>query len=85
MALELGGHERGVAGGGEQVVEAGEQLVAGGVVEDEAAADARAEGEELGGAEALGEAGVAGEDDAEQLLASRGPCWRGCAARRGRW
>ena len=50
-----------------QVVEAGEQLVAGGVLEDEAAADAGAEGQQLGGAEALGEAGVAGEDDAEEL------------------
>src|ERR1700744_2501533 len=30
--LELVGHEAGVAGGGEEVIEAGEQLVAGGVV-----------------------------------------------------
>src|SRR5512140_545254 len=33
--LELRGHQGGVAGGGEHVVEAGEQLVAGGVVEHE--------------------------------------------------
>ena len=66
--LELIGHERGVAGGEEEVVEAGEELVAIGVVEDEATANAAAEGEELRGAEALGEAEVAGEDDAEELL-----------------
>src|SRR5580692_1815188 len=38
--LELSGHERGIAGGGEAVLEAGEQLVAGGILEDETASDA---------------------------------------------
>jgi hypothetical protein len=66
--LELGGHERWVTGGVEQVIETGEQFVARGVVEDQAPADATAEGEQLGSAEALGQTGVAGEDDAEQLL-----------------
>ena len=39
-----------------------------GVVEDESAADARAERQELGRAQSLGEPRVAGEDDAEELL-----------------
>ena len=39
-----------------------------GVVEGEPASDARAEGQQLGGAQALGQSRVAGEDDAEQLL-----------------
>ena len=65
--LELGGHEGGVAGGVEEVVKAGEELVSGGVLEDEAATDAAAEGKELGDAKALGETGIAGEDDAEEL------------------
>ena len=51
------------------MVEASEQLVAGGVVEGESAADARAEGEKLWGAESFGQSRIAGEDDAEQLLA----------------
>lgn len=65
--LELCGHEAGVSGGGELVVETGEQLVVRGIVEDEAAADPRAEWQELRRAEAIGEARVAGEDDAEEL------------------
>jgi hypothetical protein len=44
------------------------ELVARGVVEREAATDPRAEREELRRPKALGEARVAGEDDAEELL-----------------
>src|SRR5665213_14125 len=65
--FELGGHEARVAGGFEQVIEAGEELVAGGVLEDEPAADAAAERHQLGAAEALDQARVAGEDDTEEL------------------
>jgi hypothetical protein len=39
---ELAGHEGGVAGRGEQVIEAGEELVARGVVESEPASDSLA-------------------------------------------
>jgi hypothetical protein len=49
------------------MIEASEELVAGGVLEDEATADTTAEGEEIRGTEAFDEAPVAGEDDAEQL------------------
>jgi len=65
--LELRGHEAGVAGRFEEVVEAGEQLVSRGCLQGEAAADAAAEGGQLGGPESMGEAPVAGEDDAEEL------------------
>jgi hypothetical protein len=65
---QLAGHERRVAGGGEQVIEAGEQLVARGVVERETPPDSGPQGQELRGAKALGQAGVAGKDDAEQLF-----------------
>ncbi|MGD0678518.1 MAG: hypothetical protein ABSC94_24180 [Polyangiaceae bacterium] len=41
---ELTGHERLVSACGEQVVEAGQQLVAGGVVERETSTNSRAEG-----------------------------------------
>ncbi len=51
------------------MVEAREQLALGGVVEGQPSADARAEGQELGRAESLGQAGVASEDNAEQLFA----------------
>jgi len=50
--LQLGGHERRVAGGFEEVVEAGAPLIAGGGLQDEATADAAAEGQQLGGTEA---------------------------------
>src|ERR1019366_1447516 len=59
---ELAGHEGWISRGGEQ-------LGARGVARGERSRDARAEGQELGGAEPLGQARVAGEDDAEQLLA----------------
>ncbi len=52
--LELGGHQRRVAGGLEQVVEARAQRVALGVVEMEAATDSAAEREQVGVTEALG-------------------------------
>src|SRR5271155_5242208 len=65
--LELGGHQRGIASGLQQMLEGGEELVARGVVEHEAAAEARAEGEELGAAEALREPGVAHEHDTKEL------------------
>ena len=66
---ELTGHERGFPAAASRWVEAGEQLVAGGVVEGESSPDARAERERVGRAESLGQSRVAGEDDAEQLLA----------------
>ena len=65
---KLAGHERRVACGGDEMIEAREGLVARGVVEEETPPDARAEGQQLGIAEALGEACVACEDDAEELL-----------------
>jgi hypothetical protein len=57
----------GCAGGVDEMIETGAQLVAGGVVEDEAAANATAEGLQLGGAEALGKASIASEDHAVGL------------------
>src|SRR5208283_2921485 len=42
---QLAGHERGVSCGCEQVIETGEQLIAGGVLEGESPADARSERE----------------------------------------
>ncbi len=65
--LELSGHQAGISCGFEEVIEAGEQLVARGIVEHEPAADAAAERQKLGRAQALDEARVASEDDAEQL------------------
>src|SRR5258708_26372965 len=65
---KLAGHERLVTGGGEQVIEAGEQLVARGVVEGQTPPYSGTEGQELRGAKAIGQAGIAGEDDAEQLF-----------------
>ena len=70
--LELGGHQAGIAGGVEEVVEAGEKLVALGVVENEAATDPATEREEIGAAKALDEASVAGEHDAEELTGIEG-------------
>ena len=65
--LELGGHQAGIAGGFEEMIETSEQLVARGVVEHEPAPDAAAERQKLGCTQALDEARIAGEDDAEQL------------------
>ena len=65
--LELVGHEARIAGGQEQVLEAGEELLARGIIEHEPPTDTGAEGQKLGGAQAFGEASVAGEDDTEQL------------------
>jgi hypothetical protein len=65
---ELTGHERGIACGVEEMVEAGEQLVARGVVERESASDARAQREQLGRAHTLGESCVTRKDDAKELL-----------------
>ena len=53
--FELGGHEGGVACRVEDVVEAGAELVARGVLEVKAPTDAAAEREELRMAEALGQ------------------------------
>ena len=78
---KLAGHEGGIAGGCEEVIEAREQLIARGVIEHEAAADARAEGEQFGSAQSLGQTRVTGENDAEKLFGSRAPCWPGCEAR----
>lgn len=49
------------------MIEAGEQLVSGGVVEHEPAPDAAAEGQKLWRAQSLAESRVPSEDDAEQL------------------
>ncbi len=65
--LELGGHQGRVSGGLEQVVEARKKRVARDVIEGEAAADATAEWGEFGRTQAVGEPGVAGEHDAEEL------------------
>jgi hypothetical protein len=64
-ALELGGHEVRVTGGLEQMVEAGEQLVARGILEHETATDAAAEWEQLGCPQALDQTGVAGKHNAQ--------------------
>ena len=50
------------------MIEAREELIARGVIEVEPASDSRAEGQELGGPEALGQTRIAGEDDAEELF-----------------
>jgi hypothetical protein len=65
--FELGGHEAGIAGGFEQVVEAGEEFVAGCILEDEAAADAATEWHQLGAAKTLDQTCITGEDDTEEL------------------
>src|SRR5258708_5881657 len=65
--LELGGHQAGVTGGFEEVVEAGEELVALRVVKNETASDPAAERKQVWSAKALAESGVPGEDDAEEL------------------
>jgi hypothetical protein len=66
--LDLGGHQGRIAGGLEEVVETGEKLVARSVFQDETAADAAAEGQEVRGAQLVDEAMVAGEDDTEELV-----------------
>jgi hypothetical protein len=66
------GDECGVAGGVEEVVEAFAQVIAFGVAEEEAAANARGEGEEVGMAQAVGEAVVTGEDDAQEGMGVEG-------------
>jgi hypothetical protein len=60
--VELGGHQREVAGGLEQLIEAGCQLVSGGVVEVEATADTAAKRQQLGSAQPVVQTAVAGED-----------------------
>ena len=65
---ELWGHQAGVAGGGEQLVEAGEQLVAGRDAGGEPGADTAAERDQLLAPQLVEQAGVAGEDDAQQGL-----------------
>ncbi len=71
--LELGGHQCGVAGDLEEVVEASAQGVSLGVVEVKAPADAASEGQQVGVPKALGQSRVAGEDDAQQLLGVEAP------------
>src|SRR5690606_4417115 len=51
--LELGGHQRAVAGGVEQVVEARAQRIAAGIIQMQPAADAAPEWEQVGMAEAF--------------------------------
>ena len=63
---ELGGHEAGVAGGVEQMRQAGAQLLPTGVLQGQAAADAAAEGPQVLAPEEVGQAAVAGQHDAEQ-------------------
>jgi len=78
---ERWGEQQGVAGAAGEVGEAVEELVAAGVLEAEAGADARAEGQEVVVAQALAEAGIAGEDDASGGCASRSSRRRAGAAR----
>ena len=63
---ELGRHERGIARSGQEMAQAGAQLVAPGVLQGQAHADAGAQREQILAPQELGEAAVAGEDDAEQ-------------------
>jgi hypothetical protein len=65
--VELGGHQREVAGGLEQLIEAGCQLVSGGVVEVEATADTAAKRQQLGSAQPVVQTAVAGEEDTQKL------------------
>jgi hypothetical protein len=57
-----------VAGGAHAVFEAGDEGVAAGMLERQAQADAAAEGQQVVAAQQVGEAAIAGEDDAEQGL-----------------
>jgi hypothetical protein len=63
---EFPGHELRIASGREEMAEAGAQLLPRGVLQRQANPDAGAEGEEVVTPQELGEAAVAGEDDAEQ-------------------
>jgi hypothetical protein len=66
--LERGGHQAGVAGAVEQVLQAGQEFVTAGGFGDQAGADARAERDQFLAAQFLGQAGVAGEDHAQECL-----------------
>ena len=65
--FEFGSHQRRVASGLEQMLKACAEVLAGDVIEDETATDATAKREQFGRAQALGQAGVAGKDDTEEL------------------
>jgi hypothetical protein len=62
--FEFGGHERRAAGSVEEMVGTSAQLSAGGIAEDESAADPAAEGQQVGSAEVFGEPRITGEHDA---------------------
>jgi len=66
--LEVGSHERRIACGIQEMVEAGEEFLAGSIVEKEPATDAAADGKQSGVPEALREALVTAKDNAEELL-----------------
>ena len=63
---KLSRHEAGVAGGGEQVLEAGEQFLAGGRLGGQACSDTRAQRDQLFATQLLEQSGVAGEHDTKQ-------------------
>ena len=67
MALSSVVIREGLPAASSKMVEAGEQFVARGVVQHEAAADAAADGEQVRLAEAVGQALVAAEDDGQEL------------------
>ena len=60
---KLSRHEAGVAGGGEQVLEAGEQFLAGGRLSGQAGSDARAQRDQLFATQLLEKTAIAGEHD----------------------
>jgi hypothetical protein len=62
------GHETRIAGRGEQMVKAGQELIAGGNAGGEARADARAERDEFLAPQFIQQARIAGEYDAQQGL-----------------
>ncbi len=63
---QLGCHEAGIAGLGERVAQCFRELLRGGWLQEEADPDATAEGQELLGAELLGEPAVTAEHDGEK-------------------
>ncbi len=62
------GHQLGIAGGDEQMVEAGQEFFAGGDAGGEACADAGSEGDEFLAPEFIDQAAIAAEHDAQQGL-----------------
>lgn len=63
---KFSGHECGVTGCGEQVLQAGEQLLAGGYLRGKASTDARAERYQLFASQLLQEARIASDNRAKE-------------------